>query len=125
MKASVCQVNKTQAVILWGSYLSYVLFIPAFFGCAVSHFKSKQYEHCLGRVEVANKTDLNLLASHHHWLIRTFIFVSVLVMAGMGTLFYGVGYLITIVALVWWFVRVFQGIWFLALGKAMPGWKQG
>ena len=121
MKRTVCTVDKKQSVILWISYLSYLLFFPACVGCIVSHLKAKQYRYCLELDEVAGKSELTVMASHHNWLVRTFIFVSVFVMVGIGTMFYGVGYIVVLVALLWWFFRVFQGLWYLLANKPMPG----
>lgn len=120
MNKAVCNYDKTQFFTLWGVYLSYLLMVPAIVGFFVSHLKSKQYQNCLESENVTQKNGISLLASHHGWLVRTFMFVVTFGMAGVGTMYLGVGYFIAAAAVLWWFFRVLRGMIALATNKAMP-----
>ena len=61
-----------------------------------------------------------LITTHHEWLVRTFIFMAVLVMASVGLAYYIVGYAIAGIALIWWFYRLIRGATALISHKTMP-----
>jgi uncharacterized membrane protein len=41
-------------------------------------------------------------------------------MAGIGTMYYGVGYVVASAAIVWWFYRVIKGMIAFANHRSMP-----
>lgn len=120
MNKSFCTVDTKQTVVLWGVYLSYLLMLPAFIGLIVSHFKSNQFKDCLDAGISGKENRVSLLASHHCWCIRTFVFSLLLTMVGIGSMYAGVGFFVAIFASIWWFHRTIRGMIALAGNKAMP-----
>jgi len=103
--------------------LAYALFILAFtapIGFAISAFKVYRFKKMAGRNTGPLDKEAVLIATHHEWLVRTFIFMAVLVMASVGLAYYIVGYIIAGLALVWWFYRVIRGATALIAHKSMP-----
>lgn len=108
--------NVFQYLVLWFTYILYLLFAPACIGLGISYVATK-YGFKKGNMDSGSKA---LIESHHQWLMRTFVFVSAFVMIGIGTAFYGVGYFIAGAAIIWWFFRVIRGMLAFANSKSMP-----
>jgi uncharacterized membrane protein len=111
--------DKSDTAVLWATYFLYLLFAPALIGFAISYLVSKSKEKTLRQFPMWNE-DKAIILSHHQWLMRTFVFVSAFVMMGVGTMYYGVGYVVAISAIVWWFYRVIKGMVAFAHHKRMP-----
>ena len=111
--------NKFEAVLLWLTYFLYLLIAPALIGFGINFLVSKIQEKTPRRFPAWNENK-EIILSHHRWLMRTFIFVSVFVMAGLGTMYYGVGYFVAGAAIVWWFYRVIRGMVAFAGHRRMP-----
>jgi uncharacterized membrane protein len=108
---------------LWIAYILYVLFFTAPAGFIISLIKTRGFKDVaeirgIGQVE-GNTT----LLSHHTWLARTFVVTAALSMMGLGTLYYGVGYVLFTFAAVWWIYRLARGVVALIGAKPMPVWS--
>ena len=110
----------SQVIIVWVSYVLYLMFIPALFGFLASYIASRIYGKSLPDRSDRHHEISEVIASHYQWLIRTFIFVSAFVMMGIGTSYYGVGYFVAIAAILWWFYRVIKGMLAFAYRRRMP-----
>lgn len=106
-------------LVLWLTYFLYLLFAPALIGFGINFIASKFQKKIPDSVPL-EKDARAMILSHHRWLMRTFIFVSVFVMAGLGTMYYGVGYFVASAALIWWFYRVIKGMVAFAGHRSMP-----
>jgi len=96
------------------------MFIPALIGFLASYIASRIHDKSIP-VHTGTIHEISeVIASHYQWLIRTFIFVSAFVMMGIGTSYYGVGYIVALAAIVWWFFRVIKGMVAFAFGRRMP-----
>jgi len=111
--------STSETVVLWLTYLLYLLFAPALIGFAISYLVSRYQEKIPKRFPLWNE-QRELIFSHHQWLIRTFIFVSAFVMMGIGTSYYGVGYFVAAGAILWWFYRVIKGMVAFVNHRRMP-----
>lgn len=110
---------KTQLGELWVAYLLYFLFFTAPIGLLFNLFKIVQYRYLLANSEI-DKEALELIASHHEWLIRTFVVTLILTMAAIGTLYFVIGYFIALATMAWWIFRLGRGVMFLIDNKATP-----
>lgn len=109
-----------QILIVWLSYVLYLMFVPALIGFLASYFASRIHDKS-SLVHTGSLHEINeVISSHYQWLIRTFIFVSAIVMMGIGTSYYGVGYIVALTAIVWWFYRVIKGMVAFAYRRRMP-----
>ena len=103
--------------------LAYALFILAFtapLGFIISALKVYRFKKTAERSPGPLDKEAVLIATHHEWLVRTFIFAAVLIMAAVGLAYYIVGYAIAGLALVWWFYRLIRGASALIAHKTMP-----
>ena len=111
--------DKSGTAVLWTTYFLYLLFAPALIGFGINFLVSRFQKKALKQFPVWSENKAIIL-SHHQWLMRTFIFVSTFIMIGFGTMYYGVGYVIAIAAVVWWFYRVIKGMVAFANHRRMP-----
>jgi len=111
--------SKSENAILWSTYLMYLLLVPAMLGFGINYLVSKYYEKTKRQFPSLNEKR-EMILSHHQWLMRTFIFVVTFVMAGVGTMYYGVGYVVAAGAVIWWFYRVIKGMIAFANHRRMP-----
>lgn len=112
--------HKYQSLTLWLVYCLYLLVIPAFLGLIVNWVEVKKAEQIKQKNQLNYDATLKTLDSHHRWLMRTFIFCLVFALAAIGTSYYGVGYLVAIGTVAWWFYRVLKGMYMLSANKPMP-----
>ena len=111
--------SKSEIVVLWFTYLLYLLFAPALVGLGINYFASKSHDNTPRQFPVWSEKH-EIIISHHQWLMRTFVFVSTFVMIGFGTAYLGIGYVIAATAIVWWFYRVIKGMVAFAHHRRMP-----
>lgn len=111
--------DNSGSAVLWTTYFLYLLFAPALLGFGISYMASKSQQKLTKQFPVWNENK-EIILSHHQWLMRTFVFVSTFIMIGFGTMYYGVGYVIAIAAVIWWFYRVIRGMVAFANHKRMP-----
>lgn len=114
------KLNINQTFFIWTSYLFYLLIIPALIGLAINVYQTYRYNKVNN--DKYKNVDKSLLEInlHHHWLMRTFIVVVLMMMASIGTMFYGFGYIIALGTILWWFYRIFRGMISLTQHKALP-----
>ena len=101
-------------------YALYILAITAPLGFIISAFKVYRFKKTAGKNTETLDHEALLIATHYEWLVRTFIFMVVLIMASVGLAYYIVGYLIAGIALVWWFYRLIRGATAMVAHKSMP-----
>ena len=111
--------DKSGTAVLWTTYFLYLLFAPALVGFGINYLASKSHEKLPKQFPAWNENK-EIILSHHQWLMRTFVFVSMFIMIGFGTMFYGVGYVIAVAAIIWWFYRVIKGMVAFANRRRMP-----
>ena len=112
-------IDKSSSAVLWTTYLLYLLFAPALVGFGINYFAYKAQVKLPKQFPVSNENK-EIILSHHQWLMRTFVFVSTFIMIGFGSMYYGVGYVIAIAAVIWWFYRVIKGMVAFANHRRMP-----
>ena len=101
-------------------YALYILAITVPIGFAISAFKVYRFKQMAEKNPGLLDQEAVLIATHYEWLVRTFIFMAVLTMASVGLAYYIVGYIIAVIALVWWFYRLIRGAAALISHKTMP-----
>lgn len=111
--------SKSETLVLWFTYLLYLLFAPALVGLGINYFASRFHDKTPRQFPVWNE-QREIIFSHHQWLMRTFVFVSTFVMIGLGTAYLAIGYVIAAAAIVWWFYRVIKGMLAFANHQRMP-----
>ena len=113
-------VNWSEVTFLTLVYALYILAITAPIGFIISAFKVYRFKKSAEKGAGKLDQEAVLIATHHEWLVRTFIFMAILVMASVGLAYYIVGYLIAGIALTWWFYRLIRGLAGLISHKTMP-----
>ena len=101
----------------------YALFIPlvtAPIGFVISAIKVYRFKKLAESSNEALDQDVILIATHHEWLVRTFIFMFILAMASIGLAYYIVGIALSGVVVIWWIYRVIRGLTALVAYKTMP-----
>jgi len=110
----------SEIVLLAFVYALYVLVVTAPIGFVISALKVYQFK----RVAEQGADDMShesvLVATHHEWLVRSFIGMLFLSMAALGTMFYVFGFVIAAGAIAWWFYRLIRGGSALIAHRAMP-----
>lgn len=125
MKKFLHSFVEPQTVILWFTYWMHLLVVPAIVAFFINYSKSNQYRKrwINGKLPgYENGGPTELFASHHHWLIRSFCILFFLSMISIGTSYAGIGLLLAIATVVYWFYRITKGMVYLAAHKPMPGY---
>ena len=110
----------SEVVLLIFVYALYILVITAPVGFAISAYKVYRFKRLAERSTAPVDEDVLLVATHHEWLVRTFIIALVLAMAALGNLYYGVGFVVGALTVVWWFYRLIRGAVALISHRDMP-----
>ena len=113
-------VKWSEVTFLTFVYALYILAVTAPIGFVISALKVYRFKKTAEKSAVPLDQEALLIATHHEWLVRTFIFMAVLVMASVGLAYYIVGYAIAGIALIWWFYRLIRGATALISHKTMP-----
>ena len=117
---------ESQKRILWATYILYILLFPAIIGFVINLIMLYRYRQLLKKDDIlmTGTADLvTIFSGHHLWLLRTFIFTMCLGMAGLGTIYYAVGYVIAMGTIVWWFYRIIRGVTALFVFHPVPVWR--
>lgn len=110
----------SEVVFLSFVYALYILVITAPLGFIISGFKVYRFKKAVEQSSEMPSQEMLLIATHHEWLVRTFIGMLFLSMAALGTIYYLFGFVIAAVALVWWFYRLVRGAASLVAHREMP-----
>jgi uncharacterized membrane protein len=110
---------RMQRLIMLLAYGLHLLLLTSAMGALINAFKIRQYDKGTDTVERRRGTTA-LLASHHQWLLRTFLISLFFLAMGFGTLYYGVGYVLLFGAALWWVYRMLRGLVRYAENKPMP-----
>ena len=105
----------SEVVLLSFVYALYALVVTAPIGFLISALKVYQFKRVAERGNEAISPESVLIATHHEWLVRTFIVMLFLSMAALGTMYYLFGFVIAAAAVGWWFYRLIRG------GSALVG----
>jgi uncharacterized membrane protein len=101
-------------------YALYIMAITAPIGAAISAFKVYRFKRLAEKSAGSLDQEVVLIATHYEWLVRTFIFMALMMMAAVGLAYYIVGYIIAGLAVVWWFYRLLRGAMALIAHRIMP-----
>lgn len=110
---------RMQRLIVLLTYGLHLLLLPAAMGALINAVKIHQYDRGTDAVE-RHRGATTLLATHHQWLLRTFLISLFFLAMGFGTLYYGVGYALLLGAALWWMYRMLRGLVRYAENKPMP-----
>ena len=102
--------ERTEATLLWLTYILYALFFTAPVGALLSGYMIWHYKNADSDLQ----HELAFYATHYQWLFRTFLMTIILSMMALGTIFYFFGYAIAAATVVWWIYRIARGMWDLA-----------
>lgn len=112
--------EKSQQRLVWIAYVLHILVFPAALGALINVFKLREYGKSSSTEGIQVGDSNKLFVSHHQWLLRTFLVSLFFLAIGVGTLYYGVGYLVGMGAVIWWIYRMVRGIIGYAEKKPMP-----
>lgn len=124
MKKFLHSFVEPQTLTLWLTYWMYALLIFAPVALVINFVKVRHYrKFCInGHLDfVENGVPAGIFASHHDWLVRSFVILVFASMAAAGTFYYGFGILVAVVVVPYWFYRLGKGMVSLAAHKPMPG----
>jgi len=105
---------------LWFVYFLYLLVIPAIAGVIINYVEIRKYKSIKSDPGAKEDPSLRFFHSHHQWLLRTFITTFVLALVAIGTSYYGAGFIIGGLAILWWIYRIGRGVINLTSHKPMP-----
>lgn len=112
--------DRSQRAILWVAYVLHILLFPAVLGAIINAFKIREYSKSVAGTGEGREEYTRMLRSHHQWLLRTFLIVLLFMAMAYGTMYYGVGYILAIGAVLWWLYRMIRGVIGCAEHKPMP-----
>ena len=110
----------SEVVLLSFVYALYILFVTAPIGLIISTYKVYRFKQSAEQSTAPLDQEAVLVATHHEWLVRTFIVALVMAMAALGTLYYLFGFVIAGIAAAWWFYRLIRGAAALVAHRDMP-----
>ncbi len=110
----------SEIVLLTFVYTLYILVVTAPIGFVVSALKVYQFKRVAEQGADAISHETVLIATHHEWLVRTFIGMLFMSMVALGTMFYVFGFVIAAAAVSWWFYRLIRGGSALVAHREMP-----
>jgi len=113
-------VKWSEVILLSFVYALFLAVVTAPLGFIISAVKVYIFKRDVEKGAASPDEETLLVATHYEWLVRTFIFMVVLVMATVGLLYYIWGFVIGGVAVVWWFYRLIRGIVALMAYRSMP-----
>jgi uncharacterized membrane protein len=113
-------VKWSEVIFLTFVYALYIMAITAPIGAAISAFKVYRFKRLAEKSAGSLDQEVVLIATHYEWLVRTFIFMALMMMAAVGLAYYIVGYIIAGVAVGWWFYRLIRGAMALIAHRIMP-----
>lgn len=109
-----------EVVFLAFVYALYILLVTAPIGFVISALKVYRFKNYADHHDEAPSQEMVLIATHHEWLVRTFIGMLFMSMAALGLFYYLVGFIIAIFAVGWWVYRLIKGIAALVAYREMP-----
>lgn len=112
----------TQRRTLWVAYVLHLLLFTSPVGFVLNLLRLRDFKRLPADEREHLPDALVAVRSHHEWLMRTFMVTTVLAMMGLGSVYYGVGYLVWAIAGVWWIYRLARGIVGLIGARPMPVW---
>jgi len=112
--------DKSQRAILWITYILHILLFPAAVGAIINAVKIREYGKPATTEDSQREDSTKVLKTHHQWLLRTFLISLFFLAMGYGTMYYGVGYILAIGAVVWWIYRMIRGLIGCAEKRPMP-----
>lgn len=104
------------------SYFLYILLFPAILGFVINLITLAKLRRVTTENDPAMTELKTMFWGHHLWLFRTFIITVCFGMAGLGTIYYAVGYFLVIGAVIWWFYRIVRGATALYTFHPVPVW---
>ena len=113
-------VRWSEVIFLTFVYALYIFGVTAPIGFIISAVKVYRFKRTAERSTAPLDQDAILIATHHEWLVRTFIFMAVLIMATVGLAYYILGFVIRGIAVAWWFYRLIRGVVALISYNSMP-----
>jgi len=119
MNESTVNTTHTERLILGCCYVLYALLVTAPLGFLLSFYKMQHYK-TMEKKGVTLDSEIKFIEEQHEWLSQTFVFTLLMLMAGLGTAVYFIGYIIVLFTIVWWFYRLFRGIFQFIDHKADP-----
>lgn len=102
-------VEWSEIILLTFVYALYVFIVTAPIGFVISGLKVLKFKQLAKRGGSGISEEIVLTATHHEWLVRTFIGMVFLSMVALGTIYYIYGFAIAAAAIVWWFYRLIRG----------------
>jgi uncharacterized membrane protein len=110
----------SEIVLLTFVYALYIFLVTAPIGFFISGIKVYRFKRSIEQEKLIPSHEAILIATHHEWLVRSFVGMLVMSMAAVGTLYYIFGYVIGAIALTWWLYRMVRGITALIAYREMP-----
>ena len=110
----------SEVVFLSFVYALYLLLVTAPLGFIISALKVYRFKKLAEQGNEIPSKETVLIATHHEWLVRTFIGMLFMSMAALGTIYYMFGFIIAAIALTWWFYRLVRGAAALIAHREMP-----
>lgn len=103
-----------QYAMLWAMYAAYATVVLMPIAALISFYEWARHRN----VPFTPYEPRMLAISHYRWLGRTVVLGVIAMMAAAGHFYYGVGILVALVTIVWYFYRVAIGV--MALIKHEP-----
>jgi uncharacterized membrane protein len=119
-KPSDNSVKWSEVIFLSIVYALYILAVTAPIGFVISAVKIYRFKRLATNNPESIDRETVLIATHYEWLVRTFIFMAVMVMAAVGLAYYIVGFIIAGLAVVWWLYRLIRGAMALIVYRTLP-----
>lgn len=111
--------NGRSDAALWVVYALYFFIVTAPIGFLINVLRIRAYKQHWCDRDTQQHAALIHAASHHQWLMTTFIATFFLAMVSAGT-FNNIGGIVAFGAAIWWLYRLARGMGALLTGRALP-----
>jgi uncharacterized membrane protein len=111
--------NSRSDTALWVVYALYFFVVTAPIGFLINVLRIRAYKRQWCESDPRQHAALMHAASHHQWLMTTFIATFFLCMVVAGT-FNNIGGIVAVITAIWWLSRLARGMGALVTGYALP-----
>lgn len=105
---------------VWFTYVLHMLIVTAPIAALINALCIREYKRDWCEPGARQDSALLYVASHHQWMLTTFIAVILMAMVTIGTAGSGFGVLVAIATTLWWLYRMVKGVSELMKQRALP-----
>ncbi len=113
--AKIRLIEQREERLLWLAYACFATVVLVPVGVTINLIEIGRFRRAKG----IKREGMLIADSHHRWLSRTALVAFLAAFVSLGTFYYGVGAVLAVATVAWWFYRLTRGV--MALSRhAVP-----